>query len=77
MGPGKGLNLQAGRRGGNVYVLALLDLSEPERNAFIGPRCGIRWSDLDPYREHSHVIATERDGSATISQRELDPPPVQ
>lgn len=63
--------------GGHVYFLGLLDLGETEWNAFIGPRCGIPMSDLEPYREHSHVIATYRDGSATISLRELDPPLTQ
>ncbi|MBZ5659117.1 MAG: hypothetical protein LAO08_01815 [Acidobacteriia bacterium] len=60
------------RRGGHVYFLGLLDQSETEWKAFIGPRCGIPMSDLDPYREHSHVIATYRDGSTTISLRRLD-----
>jgi hypothetical protein len=60
------------RRGGHVYFLGLLDLSETEWNAFIGPRCGIPRSDLESYREHSHVVATYRDGSAIVTLRQLD-----
>jgi hypothetical protein len=60
------------RRGGHIYFLGLLDQTESEWNAFLGPRCGIPMSDLDPYRARSHVVATYHDGSATISLRQLD-----
>jgi hypothetical protein len=64
--------LETERRGGNVYFLGLLDQSEPEWNTFIGSRCGVPMSDIEPYRKHSHVIATYWNGSATISLWHLD-----
>ena len=61
-------------RGGHVYFLGLLDQSEAQWNAFIGPRCGVPMSDLETYREHSHVVAAYQNGSDTVSLRELDAP---
>jgi hypothetical protein len=65
---------EAERRGGHIYFLGLLDQSETEWNAFIGPRCGVPMSDLEPYRKHSHVIATYRNDSVTVYLRRLDMP---
>jgi hypothetical protein len=59
-------------RGGHVYFLGLLDQSETQWNAFIGPRCGVPMSDMEPYRKHSHVVATYRDGSAIVSLWRFD-----
>jgi hypothetical protein len=64
--------LETERRGGNVYFLGLLDQSEPEWNSFLGSRCGVPMSDIEPYREHSHVVASYRIGSAATSLRQLD-----
>jgi hypothetical protein len=64
--------LETERRGGRVYFLGLLDQSEPEWNSFLGSRCGVPMSDIEPYREHSHVIASYRIGSAATSLRQLD-----
>jgi len=66
--------LETERRGGHVYFLGLLDHSEPDWNSFLGSRCGVPMSDIEPYREHSHVIASYRIGSAATSLRQLDTP---
>jgi len=63
------------RRGGRVYFLGLLDQSETEWNSFLGPRCGVPRSDLDLYRNHSHIVASYRNGSDTIFLRRLDSSP--
>jgi hypothetical protein len=64
--------LETKRRGGHVYFLGLLDHSESDWNSFLGSRCGVPMSDIEPYREHSHVIASYRIGSAATSLRQLD-----
>lgn len=64
--------LETERRGGHVYFLGLLDQSEPEWNSFLGSRCGVPMSDIEPYREHSHVIASYRIGAVETSLRQLD-----
>jgi hypothetical protein len=63
------------RRGGRVYFLGLLDESESEFewNAFIGSRCGVPISDIEPYRANSTAVAIYRDGTAAVTLRELDP----
>jgi hypothetical protein len=60
------------RRGGSVYFLGLLDQSESEWNSFLGSRCGVPMSDIEPYREHSHVIASYATSTGATSLRKLD-----
>jgi hypothetical protein len=64
--------LETHRRGEHVYFLGLLDESELEWNSFIGSRCGVPMSDIEPYRQHSHIVASYGNGSAAISLRQLD-----
>ncbi len=65
--------LQTQRRGGRVYFLGLLDQSEPQWNSFIGARCGVPMSDIEPYRKYSHTVAIYQNGPSSISLRQWDP----
>jgi len=61
------------RRGGHVYFLGLVGRTESEWNAFLGTRCGVPMSDFEPYRKHSIVVRTYRDGPRSIALWQLDP----
>lgn len=60
------------RRGGKVYFLTLLDLSEPSWDGFLGRRCGIPYSSMNPYREHSTVRETFRTHAGEVTLRQLE-----
>jgi hypothetical protein len=62
------------RNGGKVYFLAVLDLPKSNWDAFLGSRCGVPYSELDSYREHSTVRAEFTTRGGEVSLRQLDLP---
>jgi hypothetical protein len=62
-------------RGGRVYFLGVLDLSEAAWQPFLGDRLGVPYHCLDEYRAHSRPVVTFPMGGWDITLRLYEPPP--
>lgn len=62
------------RIGGRVYFLSLLDMPRATWNSSLGARCGVPYSEMDFYREHSRVREVFHSKSSQLSLRQLDAP---
>jgi hypothetical protein len=62
------------RIGGRVYFLSLLDMPRATWNSSLGARCGVPYSEMDFYREHSRVRELFHSKSSQLSLRQLDAP---
>jgi len=64
------------KAGGQIYFLALLDVSPEVWDSYLGSRCGVPYSELDFYRAHSAArIATFQNGpGSSVVLRRLDLP---
>ncbi len=62
------------RTGGRVYFLSLLDVPRASWDSFLGTRCGVPYSELDFYREHSTLREVFHSKSSELSLRQLDAP---
>ena len=62
------------RIGGRVYFLSLLDVPRASWDSFLGTRCGVPYSELDFYREHSKLRELFHSKSSELSLRQLDAP---
>jgi len=59
---------------GHVYFLSLLDVPRAAWDSSLGARCGVPYSELDFYREHSKFCELFRSKSSELSLRQLDAP---
>jgi hypothetical protein len=64
--------LETRRKGGRVYFLGVVDVSKQDWDSYLGARCGVPFSDMDFYREHSNTLTKFEIGSAKISFSQLD-----
>ncbi|HMD31866.1 MAG TPA: hypothetical protein VKG84_08135 [Candidatus Acidoferrales bacterium] len=64
--------LKTKEKGGRVYFLSVLDITERAWNLFLAPKCGVPYSDLDSYRLHSKVIARFEGRDGPVALRQLD-----
>lgn len=57
-------------KGGRVYFLDVLDVTEPAWNSFLGQKCGVPYSEMAFYRAHSTLSAKfdTRDGPVFLRQ---------
>jgi hypothetical protein len=58
---------------GKTYFVSLLDIREPEWDAFLGSRCGVRFEGPGPYRAVAREKARLRRRSGQITLWEVDP----
>lgn len=63
---------QASQRNGHVYFLGILDEPKTTWDSFLGSRCGVPYSALDVYREHSSIHTTFKTRFGEIPLREFD-----
>lgn len=67
----QGMISETSRRGGRVYFLGILDQPKATWDSYLGSRCGVPYSTLDVYREHSSVRATFKTRIGEIPLREF------
>ena len=65
--------LETQRIGGQVYFLPILDVPRTTWGSFLGARCGVPYSEMDSYREHSRIRELFHSKSSALSLRQLDP----
>ena len=63
---------KANLRGGRVYFLGILDQPKATWDSYLGSRCGVPYSNLEVYREHSDLRANFKTRSGEIALREFD-----
>jgi hypothetical protein len=58
-------------KGGRVFFLSILDVPRESWESFLGSRCGVPFSELDDYRQHSVVHAEFHTRFRDVPLREL------
>jgi hypothetical protein len=66
--------LKTQQAGGRIFFLSVLDLPKASWDSFLGSRCGVSYSELDFYRQHSTVRATFQTRSQDVDLRQLVAP---
>jgi hypothetical protein len=64
--------LRTRERGGKVYFVGVFDSSAKDWESFLGSRCGVPFSDMDPYRKHSVLVSKWSNGSVRVTMWQFD-----
>jgi hypothetical protein len=63
---------ETSHKGGQIYFLGILDVPKTTWDSFLGSRCGVPYSALDVYRDHSSIRTTFETRFGEIPLREFD-----